>query len=69
MAELADYLTSAWNFSVSPKHGAPSVGDCAADVSIEELRARRRELLMVRDRDHVARVKLAFIDRVLASKA
>jgi len=68
MPDLAWHLTQAWNYSVSPTHGLPSAEDCAAEFSTDELLARRKELLPVRERCHISRVYLAFLDRVLAVK-
>ena len=66
--DLAWHLTKAWDYSVSPKHGAPSAEDCAAAVSTEELLAKRKELMAVQQRCHISRVQMAFIERVLAVK-
>jgi hypothetical protein len=67
--DLAWHLTKAWNYSVSPRNGAPSAQDCAAEISIDELLAKRKELMAVGQRCYVSRVHLAFIDRALAAKS
>lgn len=66
--DLAWHLTKAWDYSVSPTHGAPSPEDCAAACSTEELLAKRKELLAFQLRCHVSRIHLSFIDQVLAVK-
>lgn len=66
MPELADYLQEAWSASVSPALGTEFVGVCGLEISLDELRAKRAELVKVAQRDHVSRVHLRFIDKVLA---
>jgi hypothetical protein len=68
MPDLSWHLTRAWDYSVSPTHGAPIPEDCAAEFSTDELLARRKQLLPVRERCHISRVYLAYIDRVLDVK-
>lgn len=68
MADLASYLTEAWDHNVAPaRHVAPGVDECAADVPTDALRAKRKELQAVAQRCYVSSIHLAFIDRVLAS--
>lgn len=61
---LSEHLTAGYWFESERKIADPAPA-CAKEISRSEINAAVQQLRPLVDRDHIARVKLAFLQRVL----